>query len=214
MAGCTQEHFIGTVRNALANRGERIDLPDDLEIARVVKPGTDIVDLFMKRAEDAAIHAYRVKGEAALIDTIARIMSEIQAKSALIPTEEIPARDGIIARLKEMGIQLCNPNERDAAFIADVGITGVAAAIAETASLCLVSGEGRRRLASLAVPTHIAILRASQILPDLLDWAARQPKDLPANQVLVSAPSKTADIELALVMGVHGPKLEYAIVIE
>jgi len=132
----------------------------------------------------------------------------------VVPDEAgMPARQRIVGRIQEQGLTLCDGDNLDALFSVDVGITGVRAAIAETGSLCLTSGNGRRRLASLAVPTHIAIVLTSQIVPDLIDWAAARPADRPASEVLVSAPSKTADIELALVMGVHGPKTEHIILV-
>ena len=63
------------------------------------------------------------------------------------------------------------------------------------------------------MPNHIAIVRTDQIVPDLLDWSAAAPADMPANRVLVSGPSKTADIEMIIVSGVHGPKTEHIILI-
>jgi L-lactate dehydrogenase complex protein LldG len=63
------------------------------------------------------------------------------------------------------------------------------------------------------VPIHIAVVRADQIVADSLDWFAEDRTDGAASEVLISAPSKTADIELTLVMGVHGPKEEHVIVI-
>ena len=69
-------------------------------------------------------------------------------------------------------------------------------------------------MASLAVPAHIAVLRADQIVPDLLDWGGSLSSDPPANEVLISAMSKTADIEGILVPGVHGPGIVHVVVIE
>ena len=68
-------------------------------------------------------------------------------------------------------------------------------------------------MASLAVPNYISIVRADQIVPDLLDWTASLPADLPANQVLISAPSKTADIEMIIITGVHGPGEVHVIIV-
>jgi L-lactate dehydrogenase complex protein LldG len=87
-----------------------------------------------------------------------------------------------------------------------VGITGALAGIAESGSLVLVSGEGRPLTASLLPDIHIAILRASCLVPTLPD-ALRLPEILTASAaVIITGPSRTADIEMTLTIGVHGPK--------
>ncbi len=213
MAECTQEAFLDRVRHALGDRGEPIPLPDPREIARVVKPGSDTLKLFLTRIEQSHIQPHHVADEVALADKVAEIAASVAAKTALVPAEDIPGRERILAALREKGVQLADANEPDAAFSADMGITGAAGAIAETASVALVSGGPRRRLASLAVPVAVAVVRADQIAADLLDWAGAQPDKPPACQTLVSGPSKTADIELVLVIGVHGPREQHVIVV-
>jgi len=213
MAETTQEAFLTRVRQALTDRGASVELPNDLQIARVIQPNADLVETFIARAEEAKIHTYRVSDESALAAKVVEIVQACEAQSAIVPEEDIPAREQIVTCLKEKGIALFDNDDPDAAFSADVGITGIATAIAETASMCMASGGKRRRLASLAVPCHIGIVRSEQILPDLLDWAEHQTSEPPAKQVLVSAPSKTADIELELVMGVHGPKHEHVVIL-
>lgn len=214
MPGETQEQFLKRVTDALADRGKLVSLPDEHEIARVVRGEQDVVAEFAARAEQAKMIVHRVAGEAALVDTIVEIMRQVGATSAVVPDDGLPGRAGIIERLGRESVKLVSADEPDGAFSADVGITGVEKAVAETASLCLTSGGGRRRLASLAVPTHIGVVRAKQIVPDLLDWAVQTPAQPPAGQTLVSAPSKTADIELILVMGVHGPRQEHVIIVD
>jgi len=96
----------------------------------------------------------------------------------------------------------------DRAFltIADVGISGAKAALAETGSVVVDSGPNKSRLATLLPPIHVALVKTSQLVPDLIAYMAARNGDFPANRVLISGPSKTADIEQTLVVGVHGPK--------
>ena len=213
MPGVSKVEFLSRVRNALRDRGAPVDLPTDLEIGRVIRAQDNLVDVFLKRVEEAKMHPYRAVNDGEVVTKVVQVMERLDARSALIPEDEFIARGAIIDALKSRNISLADPNDPDAAFNVDVGITGVTAAVAETASLVLTSGGAQRRLASLAVPNHIAIVQTDQILPDLIDWFADERAGTLPCEVLVSAPSKTADIELSLVMGVHGPKEEHVIVV-
>ncbi|MHC4441467.1 MAG: LutC/YkgG family protein [Planctomycetota bacterium] len=214
MPGTSQKEFFKQIKAALTDRGQPVDLPDDLEIARVISTQENLIEIFITNAKQAGMNAYRLPNEKTAVDKIIAIIQETGGKNAIITNENMPAREQLIQALKQKGIQLKDPDDQNAAFDAEFGITGADAAIAETASLCINSGDQKRRLASLAVPNHIAVIRANQIIPDLLDWTQNQPTNLPANTVLISAPSKTADIEMILVLGVHGPKEEHIIIIE
>jgi L-lactate dehydrogenase complex protein LldG len=97
---------------------------------------------------------------------------------------------------------------RDTFFQADIGISGVAYAIAETGSLVVASRPQDPRSLSLLPPVHIAVVQRNQIVPDLFDLFADLEADktqLPSCVTLITGPSKTGDIELKLVTGVHGP---------
>lgn len=90
----------------------------------------------------------------------------------------------------------------------DAGITTTRGGIAETGSLIVWPDRDEPRTLSLVPPVHIAVLRASTVFPDLYaamtaqGWAGQ----LPTNALLVTGPSKTADIQRLLVYGAHGPK--------
>lgn len=84
-----------------------------------------------------------------------------------------------------------------------VGITWADLAIAETATVMLSAGLDRPRLASLAPPIHIVLVRESDIVPHLEDAMDRFGAG--RTSVLITGPSRTADIEGVLVRGVHGP---------
>ena len=100
------------------------------------------------------------------------------------------------------------------------GITGVDAALAATGSLVLMSGPGKPRSASLLPVTHIAILESNAILPDLETWFARQQDDNLAalreasNVIIISGPSRTADIGMELILGAHGPRTVHIVLLK
>jgi len=96
-----------------------------------------------------------------------------------------------------------------------VGITGAFAGIAESGTIAVVSGPGRPRLASLVVPVHVALLRADRLYPSLPAFLAAYPDvaEQGSNLVLITGPSRTADIEMTLTRGVHGPGEIHVIVL-
>ncbi len=95
-----------------------------------------------------------------------------------------------------------------------VGVTGALVGIAESGSLVLVGGEDRPLSASLLPEIHIAILWASDLVPSLPDALARPEIRQAASSVIITGPSRTADIEMTLTIGVHGPRELYVFVIE
>ncbi|WP_431024595.1 LutC/YkgG family protein [Halomonas sp. H5] len=93
-------------------------------------------------------------------------------------------------------------------FQTEAGLTSTGGGVAETGSLWLWPTPDEPRLLSLVPPIHIAVLDAEAIEDTLFeamerhDWA----EGLPTNALLISGPSKTADIEQTLAYGVHGPR--------
>jgi L-lactate dehydrogenase complex protein LldG len=91
----------------------------------------------------------------------------------------------------------------------DAGVTAAEAGIADTGSLVLRPGAHEPRTLSLVPPLHVAVLRASRLyasLPAALDAVTAGQADMPTNLLLVTGPSKTADIQQVLAFGAHGPK--------
>ena len=90
---------------------------------------------------------------------------------------------------------------------ADVGVTGCHGAIAETGSLALISGPGCSRTVSLLPPVHIALVGRADLFASMGDFFAARADAMAqsANCTFVTGPSRTADIELSLTIGVHGP---------
>lgn len=97
---------------------------------------------------------------------------------------------------------------KDALFQIDVGVTSTRGGLADTGAIVLWPTPQEPRLLSLVPGVHVAVLDADTIYNSLAEmmtaqnWAA----GMPTNALLISGPSKTADIEFTLVFGVHGPK--------
>jgi L-lactate dehydrogenase complex protein LldG len=88
-----------------------------------------------------------------------------------------------------------------------VGVTGADALLAESGSAVLASGPGRPRTASLLPPVHVTVVGAPRIFLSLEHLLADDPSlgGAGSNLVAISGPSRTADIEMTLTRGVHGP---------
>ena len=105
---------------------------------------------------------------------------------------------------------------------AELGLTGVDLAIAETGTLVIRSGAGRPRSTSLLPPYHVAVFDRTVLVESLSQagvfleaWhAGGEPADRGAIVSFITGPSRTADIELTLTRGVHGPKEGHAIFVE
>ena len=100
---------------------------------------------------------------------------------------------------------------REAAIKADIGVTGVDYAIAETGTCVLLARRGVSRLVSLLPPVHVAVVEEGQVLPSLDELFTLQRLDYLQGKGggymnLISGPSRSADIEQTIVTGVHGPR--------
>ena len=103
---------------------------------------------------------------------------------------------------------------------ADVGLTGTDYALAETGSLVILPRRGLSRLVSLVPPVHIALVRPEEVLESLHDlFLLRRLEyyrsgDMGSYLNFITGPSRTADIEMTIVQGVHGPKAVHLVLIE
>ena len=98
-----------------------------------------------------------------------------------------------------------SPRERQAA--AEIGVTGCDSAIAETGSLVLLSGDGKPRTASLLPPVYLAVVRRNDLRFSMAEFFSERADAIAAARccTFITGPSRTADIELTLTVGVHGP---------
>jgi len=140
---------------------------------------------------------------------------ESVAGHCVVTADVTDAVKQIIADLKAQRIASSEdaPNAHDI-FQFDVGISNAQAGIAETGTLVLDSARERHRLVSLVPPVHIAIINASSIVETLGEALTLLQKDKEISPAItfITGPSRTADIELTMAIGVHGPRELYVIV--
>lgn len=111
---------------------------------------------------------------------------------------------------------------REATAQADLGVTGVDLAVAETGTLVLRAAAGRPRSTSLLPPCHVAVFDRAALVETLeqvgIVLEAWHDGPVPASRGAVinfiTGPSRTADIELTLTRGVHGPKEVHAVFVD
>lgn len=176
-------------------------------VARLAQDSPQLIDLFVTRAREAKMVVIPSSIASLASDLLAEVTRR-SCKSVTFtrcdPLEQARLPDALAAA----GIRASAWSEStlDAVYDVDAGITDIYRAVAETGSIVVRESPEHGRAVSLVPPIHFAIVRRSQVVPDLIDLMADVGRDgSAAGIVIITGPSKTADIEMNLVTGVHGP---------
>jgi L-lactate utilization protein LutC len=220
--------FLTTIREAAAKgRAHRVAInPDATHTASYVGGGDDKVASFLAEWIAVGGKGRRVQGLNGFREYLAELLKSCRPSRVLRWSHPLLKRLELDEFLSERQIQVAawdqleqqSASERwPTAFAADLGITSVDWAVAETGTLALCSLPGQGRVVSLLPATYLAVITPVQIVPDLFDLFDRigeRKDDLPSNISLVTGPSKTGDIELKLTTGVHGPGNVNVVIVE
>ncbi|MEX0884910.1 MAG: LUD domain-containing protein [Phycisphaeraceae bacterium] len=216
--------FMQRIRTALGRDDTRstaapAEPPPDVDEAliRLAAASDDLPVLFTRGAEAVGMTVHRSSAEGAAQTVVARLREHNVRRVGLGAPAVEPALN-LRAQLTDAGFELVDwrtpatpaaSRPLDAQYDLDAGVTDVHAALAETGTLVCCADADHSRGLSLVPLHHVAIVRRSDILPDMLDYwqryAGLAPHDRPASTVFITGPSKTADIEGELITGVHGP---------
>jgi L-lactate utilization protein LutC len=155
---------------------------------------------------------------------IRNLVLEKSAKHLLLGSGEFLGQLNLGSLLQESGVKIISIRDltldscQAIFFGADIGISGVDYLIAETGTVVLHSRSDQPRSLSLLPPIHIAIAERRQLIDDLFELFdapdGKPLESLPSCTTLITGPSKTGDIELKLVTGVHGPGEIHVILID
>lgn len=103
-------------------------------------------------------------------------------------------------------VDLVDYTDAAAVATADVGFTGARAAVARTGSIVVDAARAGGRTASLLPPMHVALVRTEVLVGEPGDLWRSLASPMPSNLVQITGPSRSADIELVITLGVHGPR--------
>lgn len=189
----------------IENRRKMINLTDTSPDA--------LKNRFIEEAEKLSCYVYPAEDNNEALTKLLTLVDDVDAVLAWDDEHlPFPIRDA----LSENNVSVASPTDSKTS----VGITGVDVALVATGSLIVSSGKGKARSASLLPDKHIALVNASQLLPDVESWIQSQ-RDSGArafkessNTTIISGPSKTADIAQELIKGAHGPRQVHIILIE
>ena len=175
----------------------------------------------IETATAASWNVHQVSGPEEAAAAVADIAQQLNAQHVVRSAEELFKKVDVDAALRRKGITstvLATGRTRRRAdlnrlaFEADLGVSGVTYAIAETASCAVTPHKGVARMTTLAPPAIALLVEADQVLENLDDFFALtrlQHQHLrgraPNYFNFISGPSRTADIEQTLTIGVHGP---------
>lgn len=157
--------------------------------------------------------------------TLEQVLNKFSVQSALFWDDDWLLKLGITDTLTSLGIlhknggQIANEQElRDFAARVDIGITSADVGLAETGTLVLFNRREKGRVVSLLPPIYLCILPESRIVPRLTQAMQlihnKVENGLPACINFITGPSRTADIEMDLALGVHGPGNVHVILIK
>lgn len=219
--GGSREAFLERVRQAVAEgncAGGALPLPARGNVG-YQGAGADPVARLRDEFGAAGGVFHLAESEAIAVLRVRSLLEELQAQRVLLGSGTYLDTLDLHTRLSpaftvQKVATLPTGEDRQAFFAADVGISGVDVVVAETGTVALETRPDQPRSLSLLVPVHIAIAWREQIAPDLFDlFTAVGREGLPACLSLITGPSKTGDIELRLVTGVHGPGVVHLVLI-
>ncbi len=242
-----REEFFATVRQSLGRSPGDVPVPPPATRLSSTKEALEqrvrevrtrcqlkAYELALRLAESAAKSRWQVfqaSSEKDAVGYISALATKMKAHLVVrsghavlerLPLEESLSAAGVpVKRAFQAGRQSAEERValRQAMISAEIGVTGVDYAIAETGTCVLIPRKGVSRLVSLLPPVHVAIVEKWQILetPDdlftLRRWDFVEKGDPGSYMNFITGPSRTADIEQTMTVGVHGPKEVHMVIL-
>jgi L-lactate dehydrogenase complex protein LldG len=205
------ENVIDSISRALGRTAPLLEPPVppviDEPITRLVHTDIGLPELFAKRAAEMKMGVTTLYLEE-LVPKLIEFLRSLNCRKIALPVSKLLDGIDLLRQLREAGFEARRWDQMtlDELYDYDCGVTDVTYAVAETGSLVIRGSPNHGRSISLVPPVHVAIVEPKNLVADLIDLFDRMVRDGdPTSTTLITGPSKTSDIEMNLVVGVHGP---------
>ena len=239
--GTPPGEFIASVREALGRKAGPPERPYDRMVeerasvekrARAMQEGLAVnrranVDELARVATLRGWVVHRAAGVEDAVGYVYQLAEKMEARRVVRSLEgvfdDVPLDDALSSLGASVQV-MAREDESAGSFNptdADLGVTGVDFAIAETGSVVILPRRGVSRVTSLLPPVHVALVKPSQTLESLDDLYLlrrvaylRDGVDAGSYMNFITGPSRTADIEMTLVVGAHGPREVHMVILD
>jgi len=232
MSGISRESILRRIRRGLYGNSERTNAgastPDSDAISgkaaemrkkSYMNNHDRLLEQLLKELYNVNTEVYRAANKNEIRKCIKEIVRRSGIESFAAWESSHPNLAGLIDLLEGEGLTQITSTEKNELAQAGIGITGADYAIADTGTLVLLADGSKPRSVSLLPPVHLAIVKESDIVCNIdeLFIILKQKLDsgepVPSCMTFITGPSRTADIELNLTLGVHGPKELHVIIL-
>lgn len=210
----SRERILDAVRSGLGRKqGTAVPPPPPVPTVGRTLTQAERIASFRTRLQAVGGVVHEVADAAAAAAVVRDVLAQHGARSLACSRSPLVQAVTEPLRVQAPALRLHVDADRDELATVDAGLTAASHGIAETGTLVLADDLERARLPSLLPPLHVALLPVSALFSHLGEALAGLPRPLPRAVTFVTGPSRTADIELELVVGVHGPKALHVILI-
>ena len=232
MNGNSRELILGRIRSGLHNKtghGENTaGSPEaysvemrlsDVQKRYIITSNDSLIAILVKELTNVNAEVSRAESEDQVIEYLRGVISKKDIKSFASWDTEFLNTLNITNHLEREGLTHIKSSDKNEVAGAGIGITGADYAIADTGTLVLLSDGNKPRGTSLLPPVHAAIVNESNIVGNISHLFSILKRKLDSGETVttcmtfITGPSRTADIELNLTLGVHGPKELHVIIV-
>ncbi|SKA06115.1 LutC/YkgG family protein [Selenihalanaerobacter shriftii] len=165
---------------------------------------------FVTKAETLTTQVYRANNNDEVVECIKKEVNTLDAKKVVGCESELTVKLGLKEKIADIdSIDSYFENISEEVEDADIGISELDIAVAKSSTLIQNAESYETRVVSMLPKTHIAVVKTKNLVPELTDafevLKEKYGTAVPPYLAFITGPSKTADIERTLTIGVHGP---------